>query len=95
MVGLVVDEVVSAADMELVAVRVALVADEEVLEVDMEVVVVEVSAAVDMAGLPLVLMMLAVHRYHQTPSLTSQLLARREVKRSTFATSVSQLSMPI
>jgi hypothetical protein len=85
-----VDEVVSEADMVLVAVRVALVVAGEDLEVDMEAVVVEVLAVVGMVDLPLVATMLVGHRYLQTRSLTSQPPVRREAKRFTFATFVPQ-----
>ena len=89
-VALVVDEVVSEADMVFVAVRVASAAAAEDLVVAMEAVVVEVLAVVDMVDLSLVATTLVAHRYLQIRSLTSQLPVRREVKRSTFATFVSQ-----
>lgn len=89
-----VDEVGSEADMVPAVVQVALEAAGEGLVVDMEAVVVEVLVAVDTVDLLLVYTMLVGHRYLLTPSPTSQLPVRREVKPFMFATFVSESSLP-
>jgi hypothetical protein len=89
-VALVVDEVVLEAVTVLGAVQVASLVVVEDLVVDMEAVVAE-DLVVVTADLPRATMLVG-HLYHQIHSLTTQLPVRKEVKRSTFAMSVSHPS---